>query len=121
MFSRKPKETTPKRLSNDEIQGIFDRITYIPGTRWHFIPEGVVVYEDPEVRGPVLLVESPIVSMVTGDESTLASWRPDPIIRTEKDIVDALRSLCEGAALHEVHEYFKLDGKCVIDPHTERR
>ena len=118
---RKACESKPESISIEDAQEIVSHISYIDGTIIHVLDENGYIENSDGSRdhGPMLAVESVIIGVGDGLASTLMS-RSSPLqLTSRKEFVDQVFSLCQWAAIHEVQEWFKVDGVNWVDPHPK--
>lgn len=119
-FFRKKKKVPPAVLTHMQIQDVLERISYVDGSSFCHVPDGgYVTFDDREgsrFDGPLLYVITPVVGVIDKQPTTLfTALRTEA--RSPEDVVRQITSLCVLAATHEVHEWLKLDGECVVGPH----
>lgn len=104
----------------EEAQAWLDRASYLPGSQLQLrmMPEGIRLH-----------ASFPCVANAEDPESSQEfrlgcsrSWSEHEFkYLTEFDLTKTLEGLLIKLAIHEVHEWFRVDGVPVTDPHPERK
>jgi hypothetical protein len=104
------------------LVSLLERITYKPGWRFEVSssygstgsPDAISLYA--YHRQPDANRSGEMVQLVCP-----TSWTEDELSDlTDAQLVDRIRRLIIEAEMHEVEEWLKFDGICVVDPHPPR-
>lgn len=101
-------------MTLDEIKNLVNTLTYKPGT------EFVVRQGTKHIPKHVIIIKVPVMALPSGrvDKAHLSIYL-NPLDNRE-DILDNLYDLLRQWEMHELDEFFQINGNSIIDPHPQK-